>query len=379
MKTAFLVLFLSLCIGCSGDSSSKPQHIGGRKSTTVPVSVATVVRKTVPVNLKTIGTVQPVASVSVLPQVDGELIGVHFLEGGEVHAGDILFTIDSRTYEAQWKQVKADLARNRAQLEHARKSAARYGSIVGKGAVAEEQYDQIVASVATLEAAVLADEAAVEIARIRLSHCTIRAPISGIAGGLKIHRGNLVKANDKERPLVTIHQIHPVHIVFSVPEIHLNDIQRRMTVRRLPVIGSIPGVDGLEQGELAFIENAVDTTSGSIGLKAVFRNSQNRLWPGQFVNVTMTLDLESDATVIPVQAVQEGQRGSFVFVVQQDHTVVDRSVYVRRILDGEAVIGEGLSPGEKVVTDGHLRLTRGTSVTVQEQGAVSYPGKGVQG
>jgi len=235
--------------------------------------------------------------------------------------------------------------------------------VAGQGFVAEEQVDSAISSVAALEASLKADEAAIESARLRLGFCDIRAPISGVVGGLKLHRGNLVKANDNDRPLVTILQIQPLHVAFALPERHLSDIRRFMAKGPLPVSAGLPGQEAdAVQGELAFIENAVDSSTGSIPLRAVFPNTDRRLWPGQFVNVTLTLAEEKEAVVVPVQAVQNGQQGPYLYVLQDDQTVAYRPVEAGRRRDGLMVINAGVAAGEQVVLEGHLRLAAGSRV-----------------
>ena len=329
------------------------------------MAVQKVLKKNMPLTLRAIGTVEASASVAIKSQVEGELTAVHFKEGEEVKAGALLFTIDTKPYAAQLKQAEAALAKDRAQSENAKKQADRYAELVGKGGVSQDQYDAIVTSVATLAAAIQAGEAAVESARIKVGYCTIRSPIDGVTGSLKIDRGNILKANDNETPLVIIHQIRPINVAFSLPERHLPIVKQRMGKSRLEVRVVIPGQeDAPEAGVLNFIENTVDTATGSIFLRAGFDNQRHRLWPGQFVNTVLTLETIPNTTVAAAQAVQTGQKGDFLFVVREDQTVEVREIKVDRILDGEAVIVSGVAPGETVVIDGQLRLTSGAKVSV---------------
>ncbi len=331
----------------------------------MPVTVATAVAKPVPEQLRAIGNVQAYATVLMRARVGGELHAVHFKEGDEVKSGDLLFTIDPRPFEAALKQAEANLARNRAQLEHARRQAQRYAAVVKKGYVSEEQNDQILANAAALEAAVRADEAAAENARLDLKYCSIRSPINGVTGQLKVDRGNLIKANDTDNPMVTIKQTSPIYVVFSVPEQNLPQLKRRLAVRPLDVSVSAPGDEKqVIRGELTFLDNTVDQTTGTILLRATFPNQDRALWPGQFVNVTLTLSTQQDAVVIPSQAVQTGQQGRYVFVITPDGTAEHRPVVLARTVDGEAVVEKGITPGERVVTDGQLRLTQGTQVKI---------------
>jgi multidrug efflux system membrane fusion protein len=369
LSVAATLLALTAISACSNEASGKPKAEDPRKNIAVPVTVGNAVEKAAPVQLQAIGNVQPFATVSVKSQVEGELMDVHFKEGQEVKAGDLLFTIDSRVYEAQLKQAQANLAKNKAQLANARRQVERYGSVVKKGYVAEEQYDQVVSEAAALEASVKADEAAIENAKLKVAFCTIRSPISGVVGSLKVHKGNIIKANDNDNPLVTINQISPTYVAFSVPERNLPSIQKYMAERKLGVLAVIPGDEEAPvAGELAFIENSVDVNTGSIQLRARFANANRALWPGQFVNVALTLATQSGAVVIPSQAVQTGQQGQYVFVVKEDLTVELRPVTAGRTIGDEIIIAKGVSPGERVVTDGQLRLTSGATVKIVEAG-----------
>jgi multidrug efflux system membrane fusion protein len=362
----FLIVF-SLLSGCSNDASGVPKTEDPRRKMAIPVTVGTAVEKTVPVQIRAIGNVEAYSTVSVKAQVEGELTVVHFKEGQEVKAGDMLFTIDPRPFEVQLKQAEANLARDRAQLNNATRQVERYGSVANKGYVSQEQYDQISSNATALEATVKADEAAVENARLKLAYCTIKSPINGVVGSIRVNKGNLIKANDNDKPMVHINQVKPIYVSFSVPERYLPEIRDRMAREKLEVVASIAGGAGkLVRGELAFIENAVDTNTGSIPLKASFPNSDKTLWPGQFVKVTLTLATQPGAVVVPSQAIQSGQQGRYVFVVKDDSTVEYRQVDLGEIIDGETVISHGVAPGELVVTDGQLRLASGSLVQIVE-------------
>jgi multidrug efflux system membrane fusion protein len=331
----------------------------------VPVTAAAVIQKAVPVQLRAIGNVEAYSTISVKSQIEGVLIRVHFKEGQYVNKGDILFTIDPRPYEAALKQAEANLAKDNAQLENARVEVTRYAELVKKGYVAQEQYDQIRTNAAALEATVNADKALVENARLQLKYCYIYSPINGRTGNLAANEGNLIKAN-ADNPMVTINQIQPIYVTFSVPEQYLNEIKKYMTAGKLGVEAFISKEDVIsEQGVLTFIDNTVDMTTGTIKLKGTFANKGKRLWPGQFVNVLLTLTMQPDAIVVPSQAVQAGQSGVYVFVIKSDLTVESRPVVVDRSLDGESVIKKGLQPGEKVVTDGQIRLVPGAKVEIK--------------
>jgi membrane fusion protein, multidrug efflux system len=342
--------------GCS--SRKKPS------AEAVPVTVGTVMRKSMPVELAAIGNVQPYSTVAVKALINGELTEVHFREGQDVRKGDLLFTIDPRPYQAALAQAEAALARDRAQAKNAEADARRYAELVEKDYVTQEQFDQTQAASAAAQATVQADEAAVEAARVNLGYCTIRSPIDGRTGNLMVHAGNVIKANDV--PLVTINQITPVYVAFSVPEQQLSEIKKRAAAGKLDVLALL-AASGAEpnHGQLSFIDNAVDPSTGTIQLKATFPNRSRSLWPGEFVNVRLVLSQESNAVVAPARAVQTGQEGEFVFVVKSDDTVESRPVTVARTVDQDAIIEKGLDPGERVVTDGQLRLVPGARVEIK--------------
>lgn len=357
---------LALCLllllsGCSGGKEAQKKG-GKNKSKPVPVTVAASSRKDMPVEVEAIGTVEPFASVGVKSLVAGVLDKVSFREGDPVKAGDLLFTIDPRPFVARLGQAQAALAKDRAALDNARRQAERYTPAAEKGYVSEEQADQARTSVATLAAVVQADEAAVESARLDLGNCSIRSPISGYAGGLLVDQGNLVKASADE-PLVTINQVTPIKVSFTLPEQTLPELKKHLSARTLEVLATQPG-NGAKpgRGKLSFLDNTVDPTTGTIRLKAAFANPDRNLWPGQFVNVRLLLTTRKDATVVPVQAVQTGQDGAYLYVVKKDQTVELRPVTVAFSVGNDSVIASGLAVGETVVTDGQLRLTPGAVI-----------------
>jgi len=328
---------------------------------------ATVEQRDVPLQVKAIGAVEAYSNVSVKTQVTGELTGVHFKEGEDVSKGQLLFTLDKRPFEAALKQAQGMLARDQAQAANARAQAKRYESLHKAGVVSKEEYEQMQSNADALDAAVLADQAAVDNARVQLAYCTIYSPIDGRTGPLLIHQGNMIKANDTPF-LVSINQVQPIYTTFTVPEQNLADIKRFSRQGRLRVQAFIPNdTRGPATGWLSFIDNTVDQATGTIKLKGEFANADRRLWPGQFVDVILTLTQQPKAIVVPSQAIQNGQTGQFVFVVKPDMTVEARSVILDRSTDGQAVIGKGLTAGEQVVTDGQLRLVPGvTKVELKE-------------
>jgi multidrug efflux system membrane fusion protein len=344
----------------------------------VPVTTATVQRRSVPYELSAIGAVTPIQSVALRSQVNGILVRVGFREGDDVNAGRVLFEIDRRPYEAALHQALGALAKDAAQLDNARRQVARYEELARTQTVTREQFDQLVANAEALAASVSADSAAVENARLNLDFCTIRAPIAGRTGNVLIREGNLVRAGEAA-PLVVINQIRPIAVSFSVPQRYLDDIRRFSTNRRLDVVIRPSGDSSAAlTGALTFINNQMDTTTATIQLKATFANSDRRLWPGEFVTVRLILDVRPDVLTIPSQAVVAGQSGSFVYVVNPDRTTSTRSIEVGPAVDDDdVVVLAGLEAGQEVVTDGQLRLVPGARVDVKRPvEATGDPGLG---
>ncbi len=352
-----LITFLPACSKKSGLPPKPP----------IPVIASTVVQKTVPVQIRVIGNVEAYSTVSVKSQIGGILTSVHFKEGQDINKGDLLFTIDPRPYEAALRQAEANLAKDMAQLENAREEVRRYAELVKKGYVAQEQYDQIRTNAASFDAIVNADRAVVENARLQLKYCYIYSPITGRTGNLMSNQGNLIKAN-ADNPMVVINQIQPIYVTFSVPEQYLSEIKKYMSVRKVGVKAFVTkGEDNPEEGILTFVDNTVDVVTGTIKLKATFANKVRWLWPGQFVDVVMILTTQPDAIVVPSQSIQTGQKGQYVFIIKNDLTVEDRHIIVGRTLNSETVIEKGLQSGEKVVTDGQLRLVPGSKVEIKNK------------
>jgi multidrug efflux system membrane fusion protein len=353
--------------GSGGGSGSRgPGRSGGRGlRDAVPVLVATAEQKAIPVQIRTVGNGEAFATVSVKSQVTGVLMKAHFKEGQNVKRGQLLFTIDPRPFEAALKQAEAALARDTAQVQNHREQARRYAELLKKQYVSQEQYDQIRANADAAEAVVQADLAAVENAKVQLSYCYIYSPIDGQAGVLLVNEGNLVRINDAA-PLVVINQVTPIYVTFAVPEQHLADIKRHRAGGSLTVQARFPSDEGRpELGNLAFVDNAVDRTTGTIKLKAEFKNTERRLWPGQFINVALILTTQPNAVVIPSEAVQVGQEGQHVFIVKPDNSVEVRPVTVTLTNEGEAVIGKGLASGERVVREGQFLLGPGSRIEIK--------------
>lgn len=424
---ALLLVFALALAGCTrekteGKTDGKAAP-GARSAPATAVAVATVEQKTMPVEIAAIGTVEAYAVVSVRAQVGGELQRVHIQEGQDVRKGDVLFTIDPRPFQAtlaqaeamrakdqgavqqaraaierdtaKVAQTRAALARDQAQAKNAQVQEARYADLVKQELVAREQYDQYKTNVETLRATVRADqadvasaeetvkadeaalrsaeqtvkadEAAIENARLQLAYTTIRSPLDGRVGSLQLNEGNVVRATGtNDSTLIVINQIQPIYVSFTVPQQQLPAVKRYMAAGTLSVRALPQGEREPFTGTVTFIDNAVDQTTGSIRLKATFPNADRRLWPGQFVNVQLTLTTEPDAIVVPAQALQTGQQGAqFVFVVKSDSTVENRPVVVTRTVGSETVVSKGLSAGEKVVIDGQPRLVNGSKVEVR--------------
>jgi multidrug efflux system membrane fusion protein len=331
-----------------------------------PVTAATATLATVPIQIRAIGNVEARLTVSVKAQVAARIEKAYFTEGQDVRKGDLLFTLDRRPFDIALQQAEANLAKDQAQLENAKAEADRYTKLFQEGIVSKEQYDSMRTNADALAASVRADKAAIDKARIDLSYCTIQAPIDGRTGAVLVHPGNLVKDNDAA--LVVVNQIHPIYVTFSVPEQNLAEIKRNQAQNPLKVEAIIPTQEqNPARGVLTFIDNTVDNTTGTIKLKGTFENPDNRLWPGQFVNVALTLTTQPNAVVVPSQAVQTGQVGQYVFVVKQDMTAEYRPVVAGDNIAGEAVIQKGLQAGEMVVTDGQLRVVPGMKVVIKKQ------------
>lgn len=336
------------------------------RSPTVPVSVATVKRTPIPYVVTANGIAEPMQTVAVEAQVNGILNRVTFAEGQEVQAGQVLFQIDSRPYVAVLNQARAQLTRDEAVAANARRDAARYASLVKEGYVTGSQADQAEANAASAAATVAADQANVQKAALDVANCTIRAPISGRTGSLLVRQGNLVKANS-EPPLVVINQIQPILVRFSVPQSQFPDIQRyyrsgnALQVRATASEGTGIPLDGT----LAFVDNNVDSTSGTVLLKARFTNPEGTMWPGQYMKVALQLYVDPNALTLPAPAVLTGQQGTYVYTVDSTSTARQRPVQVARTVDSVAVIASGLSDGERVVIDGQSRLIPGSKVVIK--------------
>lgn len=359
------VLLLLGTAGCPAPASREAAPGGGRPpAPPVPVVVAEAVSTNVPLEIRTFGLIEANASVAIRSQITGRLLKIHVKEGQDVREGEPLFTIDDRPYAAALKQAEANLARDRAQLADARREADRQKGLLEQGLAAVAEADRARTVADSLAAAVQAGEAAVENARVQVDYCSIVAPMAGRTGERLADEGNLVRANDAV--LLTIHQVRPAQVSFTVPQAEAVGLLARAGGPPLRVRVTVPGAeDRPETGDLFFVDNAVDAATGALRCKARFDNAAGSLWPGLYVKVALELGVEKDAIVVPAQAVQTGQQGAYVFVAGAAGTVDLRPVKMVREHEGRAVLGGGLKAGERVVTDGQVRLTPGARYEVR--------------
>jgi len=346
-----------------------PEQKGARPAAAQAVVAGVAEVLPTPVQVSAIGTVQSIATVIIKSRVDGQIADVHFEEGQDVKEGDLLFTLDNRSFQAQLAQAEAILQRDRAQLERAQLELKRQTELADRGVASAQKLEDAQMAEKVLQAAIRASEAAAENARVNLSYTTIRSPITGRTGSVILKRGNVVKSNDTTTnavPLVTITQLRPIYVSFTIPERHLPDIRAALAdSERLPAVVTMPSQpDKPITGMLTFVDNQVDAATGTITLKATFANDDIRLWPGQFVNVNLTLGIQAHAVVVPSPTIQIGQNGPYVFVIKEDSTVELRLVRIDRTVGNRTVVASGLNAGERVVVDGQLRLNNGTRVTM---------------
>jgi membrane fusion protein, multidrug efflux system len=348
-----------------GQNAKAVSREGGRAAAAVPVIAGTVEQKSMPVQLTAIGTVQTVNSVAVHARLDSQITRVFVADGQHVKAGQPLFALDSRQLQAQRQQAAAVLVRDQQELGLAQRNLARKNPKIDS----EAAIDQARTAVDTLKASVTADRANIQNLDVQLSYTNVAAPISGRLGTIAFKLGNNVKVSDPT-PLVTINQIRPVYVAFSVPQSSLGRIQAAMAQGPVSVTATLPGADiRHHEGHLAYVENAVDASTGTISVKALFPNEDERLWPGAYVNVDVTLRTEPNALVVPSRAVQVSQQGTYVFVIKADDTVEAQPVTVDRTIGEESVIAQGLSRGDRIVVDGQLRLVKGSKVELQTAAA----------
>jgi multidrug efflux system membrane fusion protein len=346
-------------LGCGQEPTHDPV------SRIVPVSVQTAAKSSVPLEISVIGNVVPIATIAVKSRVDGQVQRVFFSEGQYVKKGEPLFQIDARPFRVALAQARANLARDAAQARNAELEEKRSSTLIRDKLISQQEYDQKSMQLETLRAAVQADQAMVDNAQVNLDYCAISSPVSGRTGSLQIAAGNLLKANS-DPPLVVIRQISPIYVSFAAPAERLTEIRKYSERGALRVQVSQPGVNTAPtQGSLTFIDNTVDTGTGTIGMKATFANEDGALWPGQFARVSLFLSDLPDAVVVPARAVQAGQQGDHVFVVADGRTVQSRAVKTGVRFGELVVIEQGVAAGEQVVTDGQLNLVSGAKIEIK--------------
>ena len=353
--------FLAFSVGCSKDGAPQAQAI--------PVAIGLVEERSIPFELNAVGTVEPFQAVTVQPQVTGQLVRVAFREGDPVQKGQVLFQIDSRQFNAALAQAEAILARDQAQSVNATQELERFKTLYEGQNVTQQQYEQARANAAAGAATLAAAEAEVEQARLNLQFATIRAPISGRTGSLLVREGNLVRGDVSQ--LVTINQIEPILVRFAVPASNLGIIMQHRTSGDLLVEATTSGSGDTTTGALSFLDNAVDTTTGTILLKGSFPNKDGLLWPGGFVNVRLRLYVETAATVVPSAAVMTGQQGTYVFIIESDSTASMKRVTVEREAGDVSVISGDTRAGDRVVTDGQMLLRQGARVQIRTGSAAA--------
>ena len=362
VAVALVAAAVALGLYFTNDSRAKEKRSASGPMA-IPVVVAAAVQQSIPVRLQAIGNVEAFSTVALKARVDGQIVAVNFTEGQEVKKGDVLFRVDPRPYQAALRQAEANALRDAAARDQARSQERRYQELLDKNFVSKEAYAQIATNAQVAEANAKASQAALENAQLSLAYCTIASPIDGYTGKVLLQAGNLVKANDVN-PLVVINQVKPVYVNFAVPEQQLPTVRKYLALGALAVQAVGGGDAVLAQGELIFVDNAVDPSTGTIRMRAQFDNRDASLWPGQFVNVSVKLYDQTDAIVIPARAVQTGPQGSYVYIVRADMTAELRRITVERG-EGERAVIKGLAGGERVVTRGALRLAPGARVEIR--------------
>ncbi|MDI1472494.1 RND efflux system, membrane fusion protein CmeA [Thermodesulfovibrio sp. N1] len=359
----YKIISLVFCLFFIFSCSKSPKQ---KQMPPVPVVVAETVLKDVPVQITAIGNVEAYSSVTIKSRVEGQLIKANFKEGDEVKKGQLLFVIDPRPFEEAVRQAEANLLRDKAQLDFARADLERYDELLKEELVSRQQYEKIRTTYESLKATVKADQAILDNARLQLSYCYIYSPIDGKIGSLLVHPGNMIKANDTQ--IAVINQIVPILARFSVPEQELFRIKKAMSQGSLKTEVVVKGIDSnyTAEGRVVFIDNAVDVATGTVKLKAEFPNKDKMLWPGQFVNVVLTLGVKKNAVIIPYRALQTGQKGQYVWVIKEDKTAQMREVTPGLRFGDEVTIEKGLSQGEIVVVDGQLKLTPNAKVEIKK-------------
>jgi membrane fusion protein, multidrug efflux system len=360
----FIIFLLGIALLASGCSKKNE----ARQQSGTPVKTGTATQKDVPVNVSSIGTVKAYSVVNITSHVDGQITDINVKEGQTVQKGQVLLDIDNRPYKTALESAKANLAKDRINLEKAKLDAERYAELFKKDYVTKDQVEQTRANADALEAIIKGDEAVLQNAQLNLSYCAVTSPITGRAGSILVNEGNLIKGNDNSRPLMVINQIQPVYVEFSIPEQQLLEIQTLCKSCKDPLEVQCYRPDkpeDVKKGQLSFIDNIIDASTGTIDLKAVYDNTDSSLWPGEFVNVVLLLETQKDAVVVPTAAVQMGQKGNYIYVVKNDNTVDYRDVTIGSEIGSYTVVEKGVSAGETVVTDGQLKLAPGSKISIK--------------
>src|ERR1035437_8545528 len=362
LAPAALVTLGAFTSGCEKQQAAPPPR------PPVPVVVGTVIQKTMPVEVTAVGNVEAISTISIRAQVAGDVQNIHFKEGDFVKKGQVLLTIDPRPYEAALAQAKAALARDKATGKYNRAQAQRYKTLFDQGVVPAQQVDSYTSAADASDAVLNSDEAAIKTAELNLEYCTIVSPLDGRNGTIMVKAGNLGKVADV--PIVVINQVNPIYVNFTVPQQYWPDIKEHVDRGALNVKATIPQEPGSPvEGTLTFVDNIVDSTTGTIHLRGTFENAQNRLWPGLYVNVLLTLSEQPNATVVPAQSIVTTQQGSYVYVVRANNTVEQRSIVPTRTIDADTVVEKGLQPGETIVTDGQVNLVPDAKVEIKKSNA----------
>lgn len=392
MRMGKVIAAMSLAVllvagGCSksngaGTSSGSGGPGGGGRARPVPVAAVKAVKQAFPIQVGDFGSTIANSTVTIRPQVTGSLTKVTFKKGENLKKGQLLFEIDPRPFEASLQQAQASVARDSVQVEQAKVDLARVGELLKKKISSQDEYDKAKSVLDSLEATVRADQAAVENMKLQRAYCEIRCPIDGRAGDVLVDEGNVIKAN--ETALVMVNQIRPIEVQFAIPQTALPAVRQRMAEGKLKVSVTVPGEEGVEEGELTFVDNTIDKTTGRVLLAATVPNEKERFWPGRHVQVTLTLAVIPDAVVVPTQAIQTGRDGKYVYVLKGPlkgekpvYEAEFRPVTMGAVRESLAVIEKGVSDGELVVTDGHLRLIAGGQAEIKS--AASRPASGPSG
>lgn len=368
-RALLLIAGAAVLGGCRDEAAAREKPVEK-----VPVTAASVLQQPVPIELDSVGTVEPLSTVDITPQVTGTITFVHFKEGDSVKKGDLLFSIDTRPYATGLAAAQAQLTKDEALASQAREEAQRQERLVAEGVGTAQELSRARANANSSSAALEADRAQIRSASLNVQFTKLRSPIDGRTGSLFVHAGNVVTANSNT-PLVTIRTLVPIHVRFAVPETYLSQIRERRTSSDVVVRATPRGPAAKTvSGRLVFIDNSVDATTGTIALKALFTNEDQSLWPGQFVDVALELGVEDKALVVPLSAVMPGQEGSHVYVVEGDHVRL-RTVQVERQHGNDAILKSGVAAGERVVTDGQVRLRDKTPITIKEGAAAPPPNR----